>query len=92
TPASGGAMGSGGGSSANMLKVKLMYNDDLIAIRVPANISYVALWEKVFERLGSSVRAVSWKTPSGDWSTLDSEEDLRQALAETGGKLTLHAT
>ncbi|KAI8049076.1 hypothetical protein BDF22DRAFT_701102 [Syncephalis plumigaleata] len=79
-------------SNSNMLKVKLMHNDDLIAIRVPANITYVALWEKVFERLGSTVRAVSWKTPSGDWSTLDSEEDLRQALAETGGKLTLHAT
>ncbi|KAI9595140.1 hypothetical protein BDF19DRAFT_413831 [Syncephalis fuscata] len=81
--------GSGGGG--NMLKVKLMHNDDLIAIRVPADITYVALWEKVFERLGSSVSAVSWKTSSGDWSTLDSEEDLRMALAETGGKLTLHA-
>ncbi|RKP10865.1 hypothetical protein THASP1DRAFT_12258, partial [Thamnocephalis sphaerospora] len=75
-----------------MLKVKLMYNDDLIAIRVPNTITYVALWEKIFERLGPSVKAVSWKGASGDWNTLDSEDDLRQALSETGGKLTLHAT
>ncbi|KFY70161.1 hypothetical protein V499_09414 [Pseudogymnoascus sp. VKM F-103] len=77
----------GGGA----MKVKIYFGDDLFAIRVPAAISYVALHEKIRERLkipGGEEIAMMWQEGGGR-AALESEADLGEALARGGGKLVV---
>ncbi|KFZ15944.1 hypothetical protein V502_05319 [Pseudogymnoascus sp. VKM F-4520 (FW-2644)] len=78
-------------AAGGAMKVKIYFGDDLFAIRVPAAISYVALHEKIRERLkipGGEEIAMMWQEGGGR-AALESEVDLGEALARGGGKLVV---
>ncbi|OBT62761.1 hypothetical protein VE03_07697 [Pseudogymnoascus sp. 23342-1-I1] len=78
-------------AAGGAMKVKIYFGDDLFAIRVPAAISYVALHEKIRERLkipGGEEIAMMWQEGGGR-ASLESEADLGEALARGGGKLVV---
>lgn len=78
-------------TASGALKIKVFFEDDLIAIRVPAEITYDQLKEKLRERL--KVRdeiMVQYKDePSNDYAELLSDRDLDVAL-QRNPKLTLY--
>ncbi|MCJ1415861.1 bud emergence protein 1 [Xylographa parallela] len=78
-------------SASGALKIKVFFEDDLIAIRVPADIAFQQLKEKLMERL--KVRddiMVQYKDePSNDYAELLSDRDLDVAL-QRNPKLTLY--
>ena len=66
------------------MKVKIYFGDDLIAIRVPTDIQYQALYEKIRERLkiqSNEEIAISYKDESsGETPGMLSNNDLDSAL------------
>ncbi|PLB50591.1 hypothetical protein P170DRAFT_445869 [Aspergillus steynii IBT 23096] len=78
-------------SSSGAMKVKVFFQDDLIAIRVPSDISVQQLKEKLMDRLkiheGMSVQYKD--EPSGTYVDLISDGDLDTAL-QRNSKLTLY--
>ncbi|KAJ5050332.1 uncharacterized protein L3040_002215 [Drepanopeziza brunnea f. sp. 'multigermtubi'] len=66
------------------MKVKIYYGDDLIAIRVPTDIQYQQLYEKIRERLriapGEDIALFYKDEPSGERPGLLSNNDLDIAL------------
>ena len=84
----------GGGGSANStgaLKIKVFFEDDLIAIRVPSDISFQALRDKLKDRLKVQEEImIQYKDePSGGYAELLSDRDLDMAL-QRNPKLTLY--
>ncbi|KAL4803956.1 hypothetical protein BDV18DRAFT_33763 [Aspergillus unguis] len=77
-------------SSGGALKVKVNFQGDLIAIRVPADISVQQLKEKLRDRLKISEEiAVQYKDePSGTFADLLTDHDLDTAI-QRNPKLTL---
>ena len=82
------AGGGGGGAAAGgaAIKVKLSYGGDLIAIRVPADIDFRELYQRIVERLkiaaGREV-ALSYRDDQGQQGgrvPLESDDDLDAAL------------
>nr|CAG8438068.1 11682_t:CDS:1 [Entrophospora candida] len=68
-------------SSSTLMKIKILYKDDLIAIRVPSNITYVQLREKLNERLGEHVMTLTYKDDNtGHVQKLDGDDDLNHAI------------
>ncbi|KAI9817938.1 MAG: bud emergence protein 1 [Thelocarpon impressellum] len=81
--------GQGGGA----LKIKVYYSDEIIAIRVPTDISFQRLREKLKERLlvGDEI-AVQYKDePSNEYIDMRSDNDLDVAL-QRNPKLTLYVS
>lgn len=78
-------------SSGGALKVKVNFQDDLIAIRVPADINVQQLKEKLRDRLKISEEIlVHYKDePSGTFVDLLHDSDLDTAI-QRNPKLTLH--
>lgn len=78
-------------SSTGAMKVKVFFQDDLIAIRVPSDISVQQLKEKLMDRLkiheGMSVQYKD--EPSGTYVDLISDSDLDTAI-QRNSKLTLY--
>jgi bud emergence protein 1 len=73
-----------GGPGPAAMKVKIYFGDDLIAIRVPTDVQYQQLYEKIRERLkippGEEI-ALSYKDePSGERPNMLSDNDLDMAL------------
>ncbi|GAB1199739.1 hypothetical protein APSETT444_009096 [Aspergillus pseudonomiae] len=77
-------------SSSGALKVKVSFQGDLIAIRVPNDISFQQLREKLMDRLKINTEiAVQYKDePSGAYVDLVSDSDLDTAI-QRNSKLTL---
>ncbi|BAE65450.1 unnamed protein product [Aspergillus oryzae RIB40] len=77
-------------SSSGALKVKVSFQGDLIAIRVPNDISFQQLREKLMDRLKiNNEIAVQYKDePSGAYVDLVSDSDLDTAI-QRNSKLTL---
>ncbi|THC99207.1 hypothetical protein EYZ11_001295 [Aspergillus tanneri] len=78
-------------SSSGAMKVKVFFQDDLIAIRVPSDISVLQLKEKLVDRLKIQEDiAVQYKDePSGTYIDLVSDSDLDTAI-QRNSKLTLY--
>ncbi|OJJ55733.1 hypothetical protein ASPSYDRAFT_34639 [Aspergillus sydowii CBS 593.65] len=78
-------------SGSGALKVKVFFQDDLIAIRVPGDINVQQLKEKLKDRLKITEEiAVQYKDePSGTYVDLISDSDLDTAI-QRNSKLTLH--
>ena len=74
-------MSNGQGSA---MKVKLCFNDDLIAIRVPTDIQFQQLYEKIRERLkippGEQIQLFYKDEATGEKPSLMSNNDLNYAL------------
>jgi bud emergence protein 1 len=78
-------------SSTGALKVKVFFQDDLIAIRVPGDINVQQLKEKLMDRLKINEDiAIQYKDePSGSYIDLVSDSDLDTAI-QRNSKLTLY--
>ncbi|KAL2810873.1 hypothetical protein BJX63DRAFT_433836 [Aspergillus granulosus] len=78
-------------SSTGALKVKVFFQDDLIAIRVPGDINVQQLKEKLMDRLKINEDiVVQYKDePSGTYVDLVSDADLDTAI-QRNSKLTLY--
>ncbi|KAL4918640.1 hypothetical protein BDW62DRAFT_60205 [Aspergillus aurantiobrunneus] len=78
-------------SSGGALKVKVFFQDDLIAIRVPGDINVQQLKEKLRDRLKiNNEIVVQYKDePSGTYGDLISDSDLDTAI-QRNSKLTLY--
>ena len=101
---SGGQQGSGGQwggqqqqqqqqpQQPQQLKVKMYFNRDLIAIRVPADIAYGQLCEKIRERLKITTAEqmqLSYEERKGNKQRLSNDDELDYALQQSE-KLVLH--
>ena len=75
------------------MKVKMYYNGDLIAIRVPSDISYQQLFDKIRDRLkvpeGEQMQLFYKDEATGDKPNLMSDNDLDYAL-QRNEKLLLY--
>ncbi|KAI9828474.1 MAG: bud emergence protein 1 [Phylliscum demangeonii] len=80
-----------GGNHSGAMKIKIYYQDDLIAIRVPAEISFEQLKEKVQTRLsvGGAIRIRYKDETHNSLERLASDADLDVAL-QRNPKLTLY--
>lgn len=78
-------------SGSGALKVKVFFQDDLIAIRVPSDINSQQLKEKLKDRLKINEEiVVQYKDePSGTYVDLISDSDLDTAI-QRNSKLTLY--
>ncbi|ODQ51554.1 hypothetical protein SAICODRAFT_8850 [Saitoella complicata NRRL Y-17804] len=93
TPASASTTSIAGSSGAPppYIKIKVFFNDDLIAIRVPRDVTFQALSDKLRDRLGG-VQSVRWKDENaGELLELRDDEDLGFALRQSGPKVVLYA-
>jgi bud emergence protein 1 len=76
--------GPNGGQQTAAMKVKIYFGDDLIAIRVPNDIQYQQLYEKIRDRLkippGEEIALFYKDEPSGERPGLLSNNDLDFAL------------
>ncbi|KAK9460964.1 uncharacterized protein V1516DRAFT_674600 [Lipomyces oligophaga] len=78
-------------SWAGFLKIKVFYQEDLIAMRVPSDITYDQLENKLQERLGSSNLLFYYQDEnSGRHCELTNDEEFANAVGN-GTKLVLYA-
>lgn len=83
--------GSNASQPGGMMKIKITYKDDLIAIRLPKDVSFVQLQDKLQERLGTQLTEIEYKDePTGQMVSLQSDQDLSVALSRNQ-KLWLYA-
>lgn len=87
----------GNSAAPPFIKIKIFHraNDDLVAIRVPPNVTHAALLEKVRERLGADLAILRYREQAPEPGAsglmrLSDDEDLREWLA-SGAKLVLYA-
>jgi bud emergence protein 1 len=81
----------GGGGGGGGMKVKVFFQDDIIAIRVPQEISFEALKERLMERLKVNENIlVQYKDePTNSFIDLENDDNLDVAL-QRNPKLTLY--
>ncbi len=76
------------------MKVKIYFGDDLIAIRVPTDVNYEQLHEKIRERLkipqGEEIALRYRDESTGDTPQMISDNDLDLAL-QRNDKLIIYA-
>lgn len=76
--------GLNGQQQMSAMKVKIYFGDDLIAIRVPTDVQYQQLYEKIQDRLkipqGEELALYYKDEPSGERPALISDNDLDTAL------------
>ncbi|KAH7238416.1 hypothetical protein BKA59DRAFT_246013 [Fusarium tricinctum] len=78
---------------ASAMKIKMYFNGDLIAIRVPTDISFQALYDKICDRLkvpdDGEIQLFYKDEPTGDKPSMISDNDLDFAL-QRNEKLLLY--
>lgn len=86
--------GLNGQQPPSAMKVKIYFGDDLIAIRVPGDVSFQQLYDKICDRLkipqGEELALYYKDEPSGEKPSLISDNDLDTALSRND-KLILYA-
>ncbi|KAK2605811.1 bud emergence protein 1 [Conoideocrella luteorostrata] len=86
-------LGSQSQTAPSLIKVKMYYNGDLIAIRVPSDVQYQQLCDKIRDRLkftpGDQLQLFYKDEPTGNKPNLMSDHDLDFAL-ERNDKLVLY--
>ncbi|KAK3848694.1 MAG: hypothetical protein J3R72DRAFT_470117 [Linnemannia gamsii] len=87
----GSGLGVGGSaSSEEMIKIKISYHEDIMAMRIPVSISFRSLQQKIFERLHSDHKDLSYRDDRGDFATIQNDADIRDAIDRSGGKLMIY--
>ncbi|KAG0266429.1 bud emergence protein 1 [Linnemannia exigua] len=81
---------SGSTSSEEMIKIKISYHEDIMAMRIPVSISFRSLQQKIFERLHSDHKDLSYRDDRGDFATIQNDTDIRDAIDRSGGKLMIY--
>lgn len=73
------------------IKIKIFFQDDIIVIRTPPDVSYNHLIEKMSDRLGKPFRSVKYRdSMSGELYDIANDGDLSAAL-QASEKLVLIA-
>ncbi|KAF9925733.1 bud emergence protein 1 [Linnemannia zychae] len=85
-----GAATGGMVSSEEMIKIKISYHDDIMAMRIPVTISFRSLQQKIFERLHSDHKDLSYRDDRGGFATIQNDGDVRDAIDRSGGKLMIY--
>ncbi|KAG9070597.1 bud emergence protein 1 [Linnemannia hyalina] len=81
---------SGSASSEEMIKIKISYHEDIMAMRIPVSISFRLLQQKIFERLHLDHKDLSYRDDRGDFATIQNDGDVRDAIDRSGGKLMIY--
>ncbi|KAG9327594.1 hypothetical protein KVV02_003839 [Mortierella alpina] len=79
-----------GGASEEMIKVKISYQEDIMAMRIPVSISFKSLQQKIFERLHADPATLSFRDDRGDFAPIETDVDVREAIDRSGGKLMIY--
>ncbi|KAF9950595.1 bud emergence protein 1, partial [Mortierella alpina] len=79
-----------GGASEEMIKVKISYQEDIMAMRIPVSISFKSLQQKIFERLHADPATLSFRDDRGDFAPIQTDVDVREAIDRSGGKLMIY--
>ncbi|KAF9386421.1 bud emergence protein 1 [Podila verticillata] len=87
---SGAGAGGSNGASEEMIKVKISFQEDIMAMRIPVSIGFRALQQKIFERLQSDPKDLSYRDDRGDFAMIQSDADVRDAIDRSGGKLMIY--
>lgn len=84
-------------SAPSFIKIKIFHraSDDLVAIRVPPNVTHAALLDKVRDRLGADIHVLRYRDAhpepgASGMVRMHDDDDLREWLA-SGAKLNLYA-
>ncbi|KAF9362360.1 bud emergence protein 1 [Mortierella sp. NVP85] len=77
-------------SSEEMIKVKISFMDDIMAMRIPVSISFKALQQKIFDRLQTDQKGLSYRDDRGDFAIIQNDSDVREAMDRSGGKLMIY--
>ncbi|KAG0255453.1 bud emergence protein 1 [Mortierella polycephala] len=80
----------GAAPAEDMIKVKISYQEDIMAMRIPVAISFRALQQKIFERLHEDSRSLSYRDDRGDFAPILNDADVREAMNRSGGKLMIY--
>ncbi|RIB26013.1 hypothetical protein C2G38_1955584 [Gigaspora rosea] len=73
------------------MKIKISYKDDKIAIRVPSDVTFAQLREKICDRLGEKVSSLSYRDErTNEINPIDDDDDLNNAL-DSCPKLLIYA-
>ncbi|KAF8463999.1 hypothetical protein BDZ91DRAFT_795909 [Kalaharituber pfeilii] len=83
--------GSTQSTQQNFIKIKVSYHDEMIAIRLPREISFAQLQEKLHERLGDiDLGCIQYKDePTNTFVSMRNDIDLSVAMSRNN-KLVLH--
>ncbi|KAI7819819.1 hypothetical protein BC939DRAFT_399992 [Gamsiella multidivaricata] len=76
--------------SEEMIKVKISYQEDIMAMRIPVAITFRSLQQKIFERLNTEHGEMSYRDDRGDFARIQGDEDVREAIDNSGGKLMVY--
>ncbi|KAF9368862.1 bud emergence protein 1, partial [Podila verticillata] len=77
-------------TNEEMIKVKISFQDDIMAMRIPVSIAFKSLQSKVLERLQTDQGDMSYRDERGNFAKLQSDEDVRDAIDNSGGKLMIY--
>ncbi|KAG4304408.1 hypothetical protein PORY_002118 [Pneumocystis oryctolagi] len=77
-------------SDSSYVKIKIYFLDDLIAIRVPRQITFIQLMEKLQGRLGTKIKSLRCKETNDHLYLIKCDNDLRNAINKNS-KLVLYA-
>lgn len=85
--------GGGGGGGSNNTKIKVLFENDIIVIRVPQDISFQALKEKLMDRLkvNEDIKLQYKDEATNQLVEMHTDDHLDHAMA-VNSKLTLHVT
>ncbi|KAF0354652.1 phosphatidylinositol-3-phosphate-binding protein bem1 [Gigaspora margarita] len=73
------------------MKIKISYKDDKIAIRVPSDVTFAQLREKICDRLGEKVSSLSYRDErTNEINPIEDDDDLNNAL-DSCPKLLIYA-
>lgn len=88
---SSGGMAVAAGTMEEMVKIKIAYLDDIMAMRIPTSISLETLRKRIFERLNiDSGKDLSYRDDRGGFATLQRNADIKKAIERSGGKLMIY--
>ncbi|KAJ1987334.1 bud emergence protein 1 [Dimargaris cristalligena] len=77
------------GATSASIKVKVMYNADLVAIRITLPMTLTILQERIGDRLNIHVGSLAYRDADGEFITIHSEEDLQDVLADESNRTRL---
>ncbi|KAF9430183.1 bud emergence protein 1, partial [Entomortierella beljakovae] len=73
-----------------MIKLKISYQEDIMAMRIPVSVDFRSLQQKIFERINCENKELSYRDDRGDFARIQNDGDVREAINNSGGKLMIY--
>ncbi|KAF9336112.1 bud emergence protein 1 [Linnemannia elongata] len=80
----------GSTNADEFIKLKVSYQDDISAMRIPVSVTFQSLQQKIFERLDCDPKPLSYRDSRGDFAALQTDIEVREAIDHCGGKLVIY--